>query len=173
MCLQKLSLAAISLIGAQSLAYDVKLAWDYSSTDVTFRLYRSDNGQAFQSVGETSNLVISDANLDDGISYTYQVTAYNAYGESDPSNQVTYVAMPKVGQLDFVRSGIHIQARAGNVYAIEVSEDLFEWARLPAVVLPSDSFLMPLPVEVLQLPKAFFRLVRISGSFVPVKAGLR
>ena len=62
------------------------LTWDTAARATKYKIYRSDSPAGpFSLVGEKNNTTFSDVNLNHGTSYYYQVTAWNAGGESAPS----------------------------------------------------------------------------------------
>jgi hypothetical protein len=91
-------LAAIASLLTVSLslghtAQSVTLLWD-ASPDPSIAGYKlsygttSGNPSQTNDVGKTTTATVS--NLNDGTTYFFTVTAYNAAGESQPSNQVSY-----------------------------------------------------------------------------------
>jgi hypothetical protein len=73
-------------------ADEVSLAWtDKSAREMGFTLERKTGGGSFSKIGQTAADVTSftDANVTSGSAYTYRVQAFNAFGTSDFSNEVT------------------------------------------------------------------------------------
>jgi len=90
----------------------VNLTWDMpvcngSSPISQYRIYR--NGTLIATVSATQ-LYYNDTKVENGVNYTYYVTAGNSAGESQPSNIVyaTPMTIPTAPQ--------NLQARAGNGY---------------------------------------------------------
>ncbi len=75
----------------------ISLSWeapiDQGSAPISgYRVYRSDNSNdAFRLVGETdaATLTFTDTNVNIGVTYYYIVSAFNLYGESAFSNEIT------------------------------------------------------------------------------------
>jgi hypothetical protein len=82
--------AAPTGCGVQSLgSLQIRVTWtDASHNEDGFRIERSDAGGAFAGAGTVAPGVVTftDTGLTDGVSYTYRVVAFNAAGDSAPSN---------------------------------------------------------------------------------------
>jgi hypothetical protein len=87
---------ALSGTGVSATAYEVQLTWD-APTDTTdpavgYNVYRSTSTGSFQLLNTSVNTPTSytDTTVQDGTTYTYQVTSVDASGvESAPSNVYT------------------------------------------------------------------------------------
>ncbi|BBJ28280.1 S8 family serine peptidase [Athalassotoga saccharophila] len=67
----------------------VSLAWSPSPLASGYNIYRSTNGVNFSKISSTPNTYYTDTNLSPSTTYYYAVTAYNPFGESGYSNQIT------------------------------------------------------------------------------------
>ena len=79
-------------------ADEISLAWtDTSAREEGFTIERKTGGGSFSKIGQTAADITSftDANVTSGTAYTYRVQAYNAFGTSNYSNEVT-VQTPSV-----------------------------------------------------------------------------
>ena len=74
-----------------ALAVDVKLQWDYSDQAAGYKLYYGIERSAYDfmiDVGSSLQYTVPD--LDDNQLYYFAVTAYNEFGESDFSGEISY-----------------------------------------------------------------------------------
>jgi len=68
----------------------VRLRWDASSDTLGYRLYIGSTSKNYQQVADVGLLTTSMvSNLSGDMTYFFAVTAYNAAGESCPSNEVS------------------------------------------------------------------------------------
>ena len=75
------------------------LQWDQSETNkVGFQIERKTGTGTFGvvSINKANEYDFSDSSLVPGTTYTYRVTAYNGFGNSTPSNEVTITTAPLV-----------------------------------------------------------------------------
>jgi len=85
-------LLVLMLVLITSLASAATLKFDASTGDVTgYIVYYTDGAETWsQDIGNITETNMSIFGLDPGTEYTFHVTAYNALGESGPSNTATY-----------------------------------------------------------------------------------
>ncbi|MCD8510592.1 MAG: S8 family serine peptidase [Bacillus sp. (in: Bacteria)] len=77
---------------ANATSTSINLSWTASTAPDTsgYTVYRSEDGEDFEEIGDTSSSSYSDTLAEPETEYTYYVTAYDFSGnESDPSNEVT------------------------------------------------------------------------------------
>jgi titin len=83
--------APANLVATSVVKKQANLAWtDNAGNESGFRVYRSNDGRTFSKIATLSSNTTSYSNggLAGSRTYYYQVTAYNAVGESAPSNTV-------------------------------------------------------------------------------------
>jgi fibronectin type 3 domain-containing protein len=87
---------ALSAVGVTATNYSVELSWTAptggSDAAVSYNVYRSTSGGSYQRLNTSTNTptTYSDATVQSGVTYDYQVTSVDASGaESAPSNVYT------------------------------------------------------------------------------------
>ena len=110
-CLIFTLLAATVVWGAEATAAFLNLAWDdVSDNEIGFKVERRLSGGTFAQVATpgTNTTSYVDTGLADGTTYCYQVRAYNAAGDSAPSNEAcgtTPISAPQNFTLNVNKSG--------------------------------------------------------------------
>lgn len=83
----KTKMADVDLDIADSDSSKVKLSWTNDNYDVTYHIFRSSDGNAFNEIYETFNNTYTDSSVKSGKTYFYYITAAsNANGEKVTSN---------------------------------------------------------------------------------------
>jgi fibronectin type 3 domain-containing protein len=119
----------------------VALSWSGSAGAASYNVYRW-NGSSYgllQSVGGTS---FTDAGLNDGTTYWYEVTAVNSAGESGASNQVS--ATPQAAVNYSLSASPTSVAPGGTVtvnWTAPAGHSTSDWIALFAVGSPNTSYL--------------------------------
>ncbi|RYD67244.1 MAG: DUF642 domain-containing protein, partial [Verrucomicrobiaceae bacterium] len=95
----------------------IKLAWAQSYGATGYNVKRSTtSGGPYTSLGTTTASSFSDGGLTHGVTYYYVVTAVNANGESNNSNQASALAMSVAGGFEspVLSGGTHQYGPTGN-----------------------------------------------------------
>jgi uncharacterized protein YxeA len=89
-------LVALLLFASPAWALQAQLSWtDNSNNESGFKVYRSPDGTApFVQIGSTAANVASFSDASAAAGNCYEVTAFNAAGESARSNRACVVAVP-------------------------------------------------------------------------------
>ena len=134
-CAVALYLGLLSQVHA---AQNVTLAWDAERAVAGYRLHygtASGNGNftQIQDIGNTTTVTVS--GLTAGQIYFFFVTAYNAAGESPPSNEVSFRATldaPMLAMQTMPNGNVHLTVTdaVGQTDSVYMSSDLQKWTRL-------------------------------------------
>jgi len=135
-----MALAALLWLGSPCVAQaqrSATLAWDRSqSSGVTgyyvYVLEENSTTPTRVTIGNTNQATVS--NLKEGLRYTFTVTAFNAAGESLPSNNALFVVpvpinMTSMNPTNGLRS-VQFQGAPGRTYELQASTDLQTWTSI-------------------------------------------
>ena len=132
----------LGLLSPAYAAQNVTLAWDAEKEVVGYRLHygtASGNGNYTQilDVGNTTTVTVS--RLTAGQIYFFFVTAYSAFGESLPSNEVSFLATmdaPMLAMQKLPNGNVQLTVTdaAGQTDSVYMSSDLQKWTLLTTAV---------------------------------------
>jgi fibronectin type 3 domain-containing protein len=119
----------------------VALSWSGSAGATSYNVYRW-NGSSYGLLQNVGGTFFTDADLADGSTYWYEVTAVNSGGESGPSNQVS--ATPQAA-LTYGLSASPTSAAPGATVTVNwtapAGHSTSDWIGLFAVGSPNSSYL--------------------------------
>ncbi|HEY6330409.1 MAG TPA: fibronectin type III domain-containing protein, partial [Blastocatellia bacterium] len=129
-CVVVLFLGLLSPVHA---AENVTLAWDAERGVLGYRLHygtASGNYTQIQDVGDTTMATVS--NLTAGQNWFFVVAAYNAGGESPPSNEVSFHATMDAAIQKLLNGNVRLTVTdaVGQTDSVYVSSDLQKWTLL-------------------------------------------
>ena len=153
-------------------AQNVTLAWDAEGA-VGYRLHcgtASGNYTQIQDVGNVTTATVS--NLTAGQIYFFCVTAYNAVGESLPSNEVSFRATmdaPMLAMQKLPNGNVRLTVTdaVGQTDSIYVSSDLQKWTRLATALNKTGTFVVDDP-DAQSMDRRFYRLADKTAVTDPV-----
>ncbi|MEO1053861.1 MAG: fibronectin type III domain-containing protein [Bacteroidota bacterium] len=103
---------------------DIVLTWsDNASNETGFTIERSEEGGSFAEIGQVAAdvLTFTDDNATVGVDYTYRVAAFNATGNSDYSNEATFVIVGL--EDDILKSGTSLSPNPSNgIYQVSIDD---------------------------------------------------
>ncbi len=118
----------------------VGLQWkDAPFNESGFRIYRSDDGGVnYNSIDEVGAGIQSyeDTNVSQGIEYLYVVTSYNANGESDNSNSVSFT-VPNTAPKITITGSTSLLVNQSSTLVIETTDAPEDIVSVDATSLPS------------------------------------
>jgi len=166
-----LGLALLSLAGSahgvQIANQGVTFAWT-ASTDTNvqgyFLYYGTASGQCTNRVVAGNNLSISVANLNEGTTYFFQVTAYDGEGnESVPTAEIQVLTPGGLKMAPGLnRAGqrtLTFAVAAGHSYEVQATEDLVNWTTVYQTTASAAGWLNYADPQSSVLQKRFYRLV--------------
>ena len=165
----------LGLLSQVHAAQNVTLAWDAEREVVGYRLHystASGNGNYTQirDVGNTTTVTVS--RLTAGQIYFFFVTAYNAFGESLPSNEVSFRATmdaPMLAMEKLPNGNVHLTVTdaVGQTDSIYMSSDLQKWTRLATALNKTGTLVMDDP-DTQSMDRRFYRLTDKTAVTDPV-----
>ena len=166
-CIVSLFLGLLSPVHA---AESVTLAWD-AERAVGYRLHygtASGNYTQIQDVGNRTMATVS--NLTAGQTWFFVVTAYNAGGESPPSNEVSFRATMDAPMLAMHSNGnvrLTVTDAVGQTDSIYASSDLQKWTLLITAANKTGIFLVDDP-DAQSRDRRFYRVADSTAVTDPV-----
>ena len=142
-----LAIAALLLAGLCPMArsFSVTVAWDPSPSGANvlgYRVKRRTADTAYTVVGTTPQTTATLSGLSQGRTYYFIVTAYNATQESDPSNEISYFALPMLNLKRGADNSLIVtsQVQVGASYTLERSPDLNTWTTVETFTAASSVY---------------------------------
>ena len=161
------SLALFFCFSNAHAAQDVQLAWNASTslTAAGYFLYcRSENGMYTNKIDIGNNTTASVSGLQEGQTYHFAVTAYNAAGvESAPSSDVTYFTpglIKLLGAINANSMGMEFPVAPDHWYEVQASTDMQAWTTIGQTgVATSNVWTQFSDAQAGQFSSRFYRLV--------------
>jgi Fibronectin type III domain len=162
---------SITPINGSSSGLSVNLAWTPSpSTNVTgyFLNWGLASGQCTNQldVGNVTNTTV--AGLTTGVTYYFNVVAYDAAGDqAPPSNELAYPPPPPTISLQLQRNGtnaplmsVRFLGTAGNNYTIQATTDFKQWVTIGTTNCSVDGLIAYMTADPAIYPSRFYRVLR-------------
>jgi hypothetical protein len=163
----------LGLLSPVQAAQTVTLTWDGERGIIGYNLHygtASRNYTRIQDVGNTTLANVS--NLTAGQSYFFVVTAYNAVGESLPSNEVSFRATmdaPMLAMQKLSNGSVRLSVTdaVGQTDRVYVSSDLQKWTLLLTAVNKTGILMVDDP-DAQSMDRRFYRLTDSTAVTDPV-----
>jgi len=169
-CTLALFLGLLSQIHA---AQSVTLAWDAEREVVGYRLHYGTASGNYTQIQDVENATVATvSNLTPEQVYFFCVTAYNAVGESPPSNEVSFRAtmdapMLAIQKLPNGNVQLTVADAVGQTDSVYASSDLQNWTLLTTAVNKTGTFVVDDP-DAQSMDRRFYRLTDSTAVTDPV-----